>query len=122
MGVTTHRLTNGLTVMVKEWHAAPVAACCLGYAVGARDEQPGQAGISHWLEHLMFRGTARYPRGQLDRLIPRNGGSFNAAIASEAFWPPATIRSSWVREVESRARPVAAATAQRVGATSWRRR
>jgi zinc protease len=78
MGVTTHRLTNGLTVMVKEWHAAPVAACCLGYAVGARDEQPGQAGISHWLEHLMFRGTARYPRGQLDRLIPRNGGSFNA--------------------------------------------
>jgi zinc protease len=78
MSVTTHRLTNGLTVLVKEWHAAPVAACCIAYAVGARDERPGQTGISHWLEHLMFRGTPRYPRGQLDRLIPRNGGSFNA--------------------------------------------
>ena len=83
MSVTTHRLANGLTVLVREWHAAPVAACCITYAVGARDERPGQSGISHWLEHLMFRGTPRYPRGRLDRLIPRNGGSFNAFTAHD---------------------------------------
>jgi len=58
--VTQHILDNGLTVIILEDHRAPVATLQVWYQVGSRNERPGITGISHLLEHLMFRGTPTY--------------------------------------------------------------
>lgn len=70
-------LDNGLTLLVRETHAAPVASFWLWYRVGSRNEQPGRTGISHWVEHMLFKGTSTYPKGEVDRLFQREGGHFN---------------------------------------------
>lgn len=75
--ITTHRLANGLLVLLKEVHSAPVATSWIWYRVGSRNEPSGRTGISHWVEHMLFKGTPTVPRGELDRLVARNGGSFN---------------------------------------------
>ncbi len=72
------RLDNGLRVLVKEMHTAPVASFWLWYRVGSRNEVQGITGISHWVEHMMFKGTERFPKGAIDREIARLGGTFNA--------------------------------------------
>jgi zinc protease len=70
-------LENGMTVLTKEVHAAPVAACYIWYKVGSRNEQPGITGISHWVEHILFKGTPNLPKEELKRQIERNGGRWN---------------------------------------------
>jgi zinc protease len=72
----TRQLDNGLTILVKETRVAPVASFWLWYRVGSRNEQPGLTGLSHWVEHMLFKGTPRHPHG-VDRLIQREGGHFN---------------------------------------------
>lgn len=76
--VTQHTLTNGLEVILKESHRAPVASFWVWYRVGSRNERAGRTGVSHWVEHMMFRGTERFPAGTADRLIARVGGYHNA--------------------------------------------
>lgn len=76
--ITKTQLQNGLTVLIKEMHHAPVATVMMWYRVGSRQEIPGITGISHWVEHMMFRGTAQFPPGAMDRLIAREGGYNNA--------------------------------------------
>ncbi len=76
--VTRHVLDNGLVVLLKELHSAPLISFWVFYRVGSRNEQTGHTGISHWVEHMMFKGTPRYPAGVLDREIDRNGGIWNA--------------------------------------------
>lgn len=73
-----HRLANNMLVLVREARNAPVAASALWYRVGSRNEGFGLTGISHWVEHMLFKGTPSIPAGELDRLIARNGGTFNA--------------------------------------------
>lgn len=75
--VREHRLPNGLLVLTKEMHSAPVATCWIWYRVGARNEPSGQTGISHWVEHMLFNGTPNIPKRELDRLVERNGGMLN---------------------------------------------
>ncbi|HJZ48691.1 MAG TPA: pitrilysin family protein [Roseiflexaceae bacterium] len=75
--VTAHTLPNGMLVLTREVHSAPVASCCVWYRVGSRNETPGTTGISHWVEHMLFKGTPNIPKGEMDRLIARNGGTFN---------------------------------------------
>ncbi len=70
-------LRNGLQVSISEDHRSPALALFLWYPVGGRDELPGRTGISHWVEHMMFRGTPRYPSGRLDRMISGIGGRWN---------------------------------------------
>lgn len=72
------RLDNGLLVLTREMHAAPVAASWLWYRVGSRNEHVGNTGISHWVEHMMFKGTPRFGKGEIMRLTNRNGGAVNA--------------------------------------------
>ena len=72
------RLRNGLEVRLKEIHTAPLATCWVWYRVGSRNETPGTTGISHWVEHMQFKGTPSFPTGVLDRAISRNGGVWNA--------------------------------------------
>lgn len=81
--VQEHVLSNGMLVLTREAHSAPVATCCVWYRVGARNETPGTTGISHWVEHMLFKGTPNIPKGEMDRLIARNGGSFNGFTSQD---------------------------------------
>jgi zinc protease len=71
-------LANGLTVVLREMHHAPVTSFWVWYRVGSRNEIPGITGASHWVEHMMFKGSPQFPQGSLDRLVSREGGRFNA--------------------------------------------
>ncbi|OQB43542.1 MAG: Protease 3 precursor [Candidatus Latescibacteria bacterium ADurb.Bin168] len=71
-------LTNGLTVITEERHHAPVTSFWMGYRVGSRNELPGQTGVSHWIEHMLFKPSERFPGTERDRLIAREGGTTNA--------------------------------------------
>jgi len=73
-----YTLPNGLTVHLKEIHTTPMISSWVWYRVGSRNETPGQTGISHWVEHMQFKGTQKYPAGYLDREISRIGGIWNA--------------------------------------------
>ena len=75
--VVTKNLPNGLTVILAERRAAPVASFWLWYRVGSRNETPGLTGVSHWVEHMLFKGTKTHPQGDFDRMIQREGGQFN---------------------------------------------
>jgi zinc protease len=72
------RLRNGLQVMLKEIHAAPLISLWTWYRVGSRNERAGRTGISHWVEHMQFKGTPNFPVGSLDRAVSREGGVWNA--------------------------------------------
>lgn len=76
--VSTFTLGNGMQVVVIPDHRAPVVTHMVYYKVGSADEPMGEAGIAHFLEHLMFKGTPKHPAGELDRLIRINGGDGNA--------------------------------------------
>lgn len=72
------RLTNGLIVHLKEIHTAPIISHWIWYRVGSRNETPGITGVSHWVEHMQFKGTPTYPASILDKAISREGGVWNA--------------------------------------------
>ncbi len=76
--LTETTLENGLTVFLKEIHTAPLISHWIWYRVGSRDEVPGKTGVSHWVEHMLFKGTPRFPSTDLDKMISRVGGSWNA--------------------------------------------
>ena len=76
--LTQTTLSNGLKVLLKEIHTAPIISSWLWYRVGSRDEVPGRTGISHWVEHMQFKGTPQFPSNMLDKTISRDGGSWNA--------------------------------------------
>lgn len=76
--ITKTTLSNGLQVMLKEIHSAPIISSWLWYRVGSRDEVPGRTGISHWVEHMQFKGTPKFPASVLDKAISREGGAWNA--------------------------------------------
>ena len=71
-------LPNGLRVLIWEAHAAPVATFWVWYRVGSRNEGTGTTGISHWVEHMLFKGTPSRPSGTLTRMVDRLGGRWNA--------------------------------------------
>ncbi len=75
MRVTT--LTNGLKVLVQEEHTAPLASVWCWYKVGSKDERPGLTGVSHWVEHMNFKGTTNIPRETVKGIIEQFGGSWN---------------------------------------------
>ena len=76
--VTQVQLPNGLQVMLKEIHTAPIISQWVWYRVGSRDEVPGITGISHWVEHMQFKGTPQFSADVLERAISRDGGMWNA--------------------------------------------
>jgi zinc protease len=70
-------LDNGLKVLIQEEHTAPLASVWCWYKVGSKDERPGLTGVSHWCEHMNFKGTAHIPRDQVKGIIEQYGGSWN---------------------------------------------
>lgn len=73
-----YKLDNGLKILIKEDHRAPVAVSMVWYNIGSADEPGGITGISHALEHIMFKGTAKYPLGIFSQTIAAVGGQENA--------------------------------------------
>ena len=76
--VQNHTLKNGLTILTKEIHHVPLVSHWIWYRVGSRNEVKGKTGISHWVEHMQFKGTPKYPVNILDQAISRDGGFWNA--------------------------------------------
>lgn len=76
--VADFKLANGLELVVIPDHRAPVVTHMIWYKVGAADETPGKSGLAHFLEHLMFKGTAKHPAGQFSNVVSRLGGRENA--------------------------------------------
>jgi zinc protease len=76
--ILNHKLPNGLAVQLKEIHTAPIVSHWVWYRVGSRNEIPGKTGLSHWVEHMQFKGTPSFPANVLDKAISREGGVWNA--------------------------------------------
>jgi zinc protease len=78
-GVQETVLPNGLTVLVKEVRSAPVVSFSVWYRVGSRNEHTGITGVSHLLEHMLFKGTQQFRLGEIARTLSLSGASFNAS-------------------------------------------
>jgi zinc protease len=76
-------LGNGLELVVIPDHRAPVVTHMIWYRVGAADETPGKSGLAHFLEHLMFKGTAKNPAGKFSQVVARIGGQENAFTSQD---------------------------------------
>jgi zinc protease len=70
-------LDNGLRVLIQEMHTAPLASVWCWYRVGSKDESPGLTGVSHWVEHMNFKGTTNIPRERIKGIIEQYGGYWN---------------------------------------------
>ncbi len=86
--ITTRTLDNGLTVVVVEDTANPLVSVQVWYKVGSRNEHNGITGISHFLEHMMFKGTDKLAPEEYSRIIQRNGGTENAFTSEDktVYW------------------------------------
>jgi zinc protease len=78
INLTALVLSNGMQVLLKEIHTAPLISSWVWYRVGSRDEPTGRTGVSHWAEHMQFKGTPQFPASVLDKAISRDGGFWNA--------------------------------------------
>lgn len=76
--IQEYKLSNGMTVIVRPDHRSPVIASMVWYRIGSSYEELGTTGVSHVLEHMMFKGTTRYPAGEFSRIIALQGGRENA--------------------------------------------
>jgi zinc protease len=81
--ITDFTLPNGLQVVVIPDHRAPVVTHMVWYKVGSADETPGNSGLAHFLEHLMFKGTAKNPSGRFSQVVATIGGQENAFTSSD---------------------------------------
>jgi zinc protease len=82
-GVQSYRLDNGMTLLVKPDHRSPVVVSQVWYNVGSSYEYDGITGVSHALEHMMFKGTDKHPAGEFSEIIAANGGSENAFTSKD---------------------------------------
>lgn len=108
-GVTQRVLPNGLTVLIKDVHAAPVVTVAMWYKAGSRNERPGLTGGSHLLEHMTYKGTSTFGKDEMKTLVKRNGALDNGAtfydytqyyttIASDRVELPIRIEASRMHE------------------------
>jgi zinc protease len=81
--VADFKLANGLEIVVIPDHRAPVVTHMIWYKVGAADETPGKSGLAHYLEHLMFKGTAKNPGNAFSQAVAAIGGQENAFTSSD---------------------------------------
>jgi zinc protease len=98
-------LDNGMQVVVVPDHRAPVVTHVVWYRVGGADNAPGQSGIAHFLEHLMFRSTKTLKSGELERTVSRLGGRDNAVTSHDATYyfqrlPNEHLRTAMVMEAD----------------------
>jgi zinc protease len=88
--VTSHKLANGMQVLIHEDHDVPNAALYFFYKIGSRNERPGTTGLSHFFEHMMFNGAKKYGPKQFDHAMERAGGRNNAYTTNDV-----TVYTDW---------------------------
>ncbi len=88
LAVHERLLPNGLRALVLPRHHAPVVVCDLYYPVGSFNEPAGKTGLAHFVEHMLFKGTKRFPKGQIDRLAFVAAGQSNAETGEDLthYW------------------------------------
>jgi zinc protease len=91
--VREHTLSNGMKIILLEDHKARVGVLQIWYRVGSRNERLGKTGLSHLLEHLMFKGTEKIGPEEYSRIIKRNGGNENAFTSDDSTTYFATLAS-----------------------------
>lgn len=86
--IQEHTLGNGMRVLIAERHGDPVVASILWYRVGSRNEREDEAGVSHFLEHMMFKGSGKFAKGEVDLVTTVLGGNNNAFTTPDhtAYW------------------------------------
>lgn len=103
--IQEHKLDNGMKLLVLERHDVPVVSCQVWYHVGSAHERPNETGLAHFLEHMMFKGTDVYKKGDIDKITQRLGGSNNATtfydftdyyfnFASDRWWRALEIEAN----------------------------
>ena len=92
-------LKNGLEVVVVENSRAPVVSSMIWYNVGSADEEYGKSGLAHFLEHLMFKGTKKFPGNTFSNFISKNGGSENAFTSYDYTAYFQTIASDKIEKI-----------------------
>lgn len=97
--VSHFQLENGLTILVKEDHRAPVVTSQVWYKVGASDEPEGWTGIAHMFEHMMFKGSKHLKPGEMSKIIARLGGSENAFTGQDYTAYFQTIEKSHLKRM-----------------------
>lgn len=116
------RLANGLRLCLVDDHRSPVVATAVVYRAGGRDETPATAGVAHFLEHMMFKGSPGYGPGEVDRLTRALGGSNNAFTSHDATLYYFTFAADrWRTALEIEADRMAALTLDPVEVASERR-
>ena len=80
---TEFTLDNGLHVIMHEDHSTPIVAISVMYHVGSKNEHPERTGMAHFFEHLLFEGSENIGRGEFMKIIPANGGTFNANTSQD---------------------------------------
>jgi zinc protease len=80
-GIIKKQLSNGLTVLLKEDHAAPIVAVNVWFGVGSVHETEAMNGLAHFQEHMVFKGTAKYGVGDIARIVKSHGGNLNAGTS-----------------------------------------
>src|SRR3989338_3918181 len=98
-GIKEYRLKNGLKVLLKENHSIPLITFSVWYKVGSRNEHKGIYGIANFLEHMMFKGTKKYKKGEISEIIQRHGGVFNAFTSNDCTTYYETISPQYLEKV-----------------------
>jgi len=93
MAVSQASLPNGLKVILKPVRHVPIVSTWLWYRVGSRNEVEGLTGLSHWVEHMMFKGSPAFPKGSIMRTVDRHGGYVNAMTSHDFTAYYATLPS-----------------------------
>ena len=99
LNFTTHKLSNGLEVILLEEHAVPVINLQVWYHVGSKDEKPGRSGFAHLFEHLMFKGSAHVGPDEQSRIIEAVGGFDNAETGDDVTQFFETFPSNYLERV-----------------------
>jgi len=93
------KLENGLTVILQELRYSPVAAVCLVYRAGSLWETPETRGISHFCEHMMFKGSAKFGPGVYWQMVQRNGGLANAYTSKDITVYYSTVPETGLNDI-----------------------
>lgn len=98
-GIKEFKLSNGLKILLKLNHSIPLVTFSIWYKVGSRNEEKGHYGLAHFLEHMMFKGTKNYKKGEISETIQSRGGVFNAFTANDGTAYYETISPKYLEEV-----------------------
>ncbi|MBI3589947.1 MAG: insulinase family protein [Candidatus Melainabacteria bacterium] len=98
-GIREYFLPNGLKVLLKQNHSIPLISFSIWYKVGSQNETKGIYGLAHFLEHMMFKGTNKYKRGEISAIIQKYGGIFNAFTSCDGTAYYETISPKYLEKV-----------------------